>query len=185
MADVQTYDPRTYHLEYIQGLVKKRRKRGFFSMKIPISMSFTNSVADEEEETATTITTSDTDTDADTTTRTFADEMTETAANIQAAYWDFMNSASSKTTYVVSIGTDVKKALVEAAPYLPLVNKVSTYIVPDLSQRDVLALSVNVAALTTQGIKNYSNAEVAESSVRIYVLYIMCILCYIMTSIAL
>ncbi|XP_060854816.1 uncharacterized protein LOC132932452 isoform X2 [Rhopalosiphum padi] len=162
MADVQTYDPRTYHLEYIQGLVKKRRKRGFFSMKIPIS--FTNSVADDEEETVTAITTSDTDTDADTTTRTFANEMSETAANVQAAYWDFMNSAPSKTTYVVSIGTDVKKALVEAAPYLPLVNRVSTYIVPDLSQRDVLALSVNVAALTTQGIKNYSNAEVAESS---------------------
>jgi len=133
-------------------------------MKIPISMSFTNSVEGDEEETATTITTSNTDTDADTTTRTFASEMAETAAKVQAAYWDFMNSAQSKITHIVGIGTDVKRAMVEAAPYLPLVNKVATYIVPDLSQRDVLMLSVNVAALTTQGIKNYSSAEVAESS---------------------
>ncbi|XP_026804277.1 DNA-directed RNA polymerase II subunit RPB1-like [Rhopalosiphum maidis] len=162
MADVQTYDPRTYHLEYIQDLCKRRRKRGFFSMP------FTKSVEGDEEETATTITTSDTDTDtdadADTTTRTFANKIAETAAKVQAAYWDFMNSAQSKMTHIVSIGTDVKRSLVVAAPYLPLVNKVATYIVPDLSQRDVLTLSVNVAVLTTQGIKNYSSTEVTESS---------------------
>lgn len=98
--------------------------------------------------------------DADITT-TVNSEMTTTAAKVEEAYKNFMDATQSSTeTHIVTIGSDVRKSLVNAAPYLPLVNKLATYVVPDLSPRDVVTLSLNVAALTTQGAADYENADI-------------------------
>ncbi|KAF0768113.1 NAD-dependent protein deacetylase HST1-like [Aphis craccivora] len=157
---LDNYDPSTYDIVYVSnygGLYRK--KRGFFSMKIP-SLFGGESVDDGKEVMADTTTTSN----ADTTTYTVAADMASTAANVEAIYNGLLNTAQSQSTHILSIGTDVKRTLVEVAPYLPLVNKVSKHIVPDLSEADILTLSVNVAALTTQGIRNYSNAEPPNKS---------------------
>lgn len=149
------HDPDTFDVIYMQNYRGfYREKRGFFSMKIP-SLFGGESVDDGKEVMADTTTTPN----ADTTTDTVAADMAPTAANVEAIYNGLLNAAQSQATHILSIGTDAKGALVAVAPYLPLVNKVTTHIVPDLSQHDVLTLSVNVAALTTQGIRNNLNAE--------------------------
>lgn len=160
---INNYDPNTYDIVYVRNYGGfYRKKRGFFSMKIP-SLFGGESVDNGKEVMADTTTTSN----ADTTTYTV--DMASTAANVKAFYNGLLNSAQSQATHILSIGTDAKRTLVEVAPYLPLVNKVTKHIVPDLSEYDILTLSVNVAALTTQGIRNYSNAE---GSVCVYHMYI-------------
>lgn len=156
----RNYDPNKQSILYMQNYVGFcRKKRGFFSM-------FSGESVDEGKEVMTDTTTTS---NADTTTYTIAADIASTAANIETIYNELPNTAQSQSTYIFTIGTDAKRSLVEVASYLPLVNKVTTHIVPDLSQHDVLTLSLNVAALTTQGIRNYFNAE---SSVRVYHVYI-------------
>lgn len=158
---LDNYDPSTYDIVYLQnyrGLCRK--KRGFFSLKIP-SLFGGGSVDEGKEVIADTTTASN----ADTTTNTVAAYMASTAANVEEIYNGLLNAGQSQATHILSIGTDARRTLVEVAPYLPLVNKVATHIVPDLSEHDVLTLSVNVAALTTQGIMNYANAK---PPVRVY-----------------
>jgi len=112
--------------------------------------------------------------DADVTT-TVKSGMTATAANVGAAYKNFLDAfQSSKETHIVTIGSDVNNSLVEAAPYLPLVNKLTTYIMPELSLSDVVTLSLNVAVLATQGAADNANAQVNGDQVRVY-LIILCI----------
>ncbi|KAL5240417.1 hypothetical protein ACI65C_007827 [Semiaphis heraclei] len=134
-----------------------RRKRGFFSsFQIPAPIiEFIYDDDDKNGAEDTTVTS-----DAEVTT-TATSGLTATAANVNAAYKSFLDAfQSSKETHIVAIGPDVDKSLVEAAPYLPLVNKLTTYIMPDLSLRDVVTLSLNVAVLTTQGAADNANAQV-------------------------
>jgi len=129
-------------------------------------MPYTKYVDENDEKTApeNTIITSDADV-----TSTVNSEMTATVANIEAAYRSFTDATqSSKETHIVCIGPDVEKSLVEAGQYLPLVNKLTKYIIPDLSLYDVVMLSLNVASLTTQGAKDYSNTEVTGAQVLVY-----------------
>ncbi|XP_025205255.1 uncharacterized protein LOC112601721 [Melanaphis sacchari] len=162
MSDVLTYDPKSYHIEDLEGVndLYLRRKRGYFSMKIP----FIESAEDSKKETVTDSTIATSDADTDTTISAVNTKIVETASDIGAAYRNFFNSAQSEMTYVLTIGPDVKRTMVEAAPYMPLVCKVAMYVIPNLSQRDLLMLSLNVAALTTQGINNYSSAECPTKS---------------------
>jgi len=174
--DVLTYPRESYHIEYINSndLYGWRRKRGFFSsFKIPVVMPHTENVDENDEKTATenTIITSD----ADDVTTTVNSEMTATAANIEAAYRSFTDATqSSKETHIVCIGPDVEKSLVEARQYLPLVNKLTKYIIPDLSLYDVVTLSLNVASLTTQGAEDYANTEVTGAQVICVYFIIFC-----------
>ncbi|XP_029344206.1 uncharacterized protein LOC100573813 isoform X2 [Acyrthosiphon pisum] len=161
--DVLTYPSESYHIEYINSddLYGWRRKRGFFSsLKIPVAMPYTECVDENDEKTVAenTIITSDADV-----TTTVNSEMTATAANIEAAYKSFTDA---KETHIVCIGPDVEKSLVEAGQYLPLVNKLTKYIIPDLSLYDVVMLSLNVASLTTRGAKDYANTEVTEAQTK-------------------
>ncbi|KAE9534478.1 hypothetical protein AGLY_008568 [Aphis glycines] len=152
---LDNYNPSTYDIVYLQNNGRLcRKKRGFLSLKIP-SLFGGESVDEGKEVNADTTTTSN----ADTTTNTVAAYMASTATNVEEIYNGLLNAAQSQATHILSIGTDTRRTLVEVAPYLPLVNKVATYIVPDLSEHDVLTLSVNVAALTTQGIMNYANSK--------------------------
>lgn len=148
-----------------------RRKRGFFSsFQIPAPIiEFIYDDDDKNGAEDTTVTS-----DAEVTT-TATSGLTATAANVNAAYKSFLDAfQSSKETHIVAIGPDVDKSLVEAAPYLPLVNKLTTYIMPDLSLRDVVTLSLNVAVLTTQGAADNANAQVIGDQVRVYFI-ILCI----------
>jgi len=162
---LENYDPYTYDIVYVPNCGHfSRKKRGFFSMKIP-SLFGGESVDEGKEVIADTTTTSNTDA----TTYTVAADMASAAANVEAIYNGLLNAAQTQATHILSIGTDARRTLVEVAPYLPLVNKVTTHIVPDLSEHDILTLSVNVAALTTEGIMNYANAK---PPVRVYHTYI-------------
>lgn len=135
-------------------------------------MQFTKYINNNNENAATekTIITSDADL-----TTIVNSEMTATAANIEAAYRSSMKS--SEETHIVCIGEDVKESLVEAGEYLPLVKKLTTYIIPDLSLYDVVTLSLNVAALTTQGAEDYANTKVTGAQVRVYFI-IFCTIVY-------
>lgn len=165
-SDVLTYPSDSYHIEYINSndLYGWRRKRGFFSsFKIP---GYTEYVDKNDEKTAAenTIITSDADV-----TTTINSEMTATAANIETAYKSFTDATqSSKEIHIVCIGPVVEKSLVEAEHYLPLVNKLTKYIIPNLSLYYVVTLSLNVASLTTQGVEYYANNEVTGAQVRVY-----------------
>lgn len=176
--DILTYNPDSYHIEFVNedDLYYWRKKRGFFSsFKIPEVMQYTKYIDNNNEKAATekTIITSNADF-----TTTVNSEMTATAENIEAAYRSSMDSTRSfKETHIVCIGSDVKESLVEVGEYLPLVKKLTTYIIPDLSLYDVVTLSLNVAALTTQGAEDYANTEVTGAQVRIYFI-IFCTLVY-------
>jgi len=129
-------------------------------------MQYTKNIDENDEKTSTekTIITSDANV-----TTTVNSEITAIAANVKAAYRSFMDATqSSEETHIVCIGSDVKKSLVEAGQYLPLVKKLTTYIIPDLSLYDLVTLSLNVASLTTQGAANYANPEVTGSQVCVY-----------------
>lgn len=148
-----------------------RKKRGFFSsFQIPVPIIEFVYDGDDKNDAEDTTVTSDVDF-----TTTVKSGLTATAANVDAAYKSFLDAfQSSKETHIVTIGTDVNNSLVKAAPYLPLVNKLTTYIMPDLSLRDVVTLSLNVAVLTTQGAADNANAQVMGDQVRVYFI-ILCI----------
>lgn len=165
-SDVLTYPSDSYHIEYINSndLYGWRRKRGFFSsFKIPGYTEYVDK-NDEKTEAENTIITSDADV-----TTTVNSEMTATAANIEATYRSLTDATqSSKETHIVCIGPVVEKSLVEAGQYLPLVDKLTKYIIPNLSMYYVVTLSLNVASLTTQGVEDYANNEVTGTQVRVY-----------------
>lgn len=143
MADVQeNYSPDSYHIEYLKGIdvldLFRRRKRGFF---------WSNEDDRKETIAATTITDSTT---VSTTGSTITTGMATTPKDVEDTDGD-----QPDVMNIVVIGGDVEKSLVVAAPYLPLVYKVTTHFVPSLSPYKVVTLSLNVAALTTEASQNY------------------------------
>lgn len=73
----------------------------------------------------------------------------------------------SYTINIISIGrNDVEHSMVVAAPYLPLLYKVSVFVVPGLSSYQLLVLAVNVATITIQAVRNY---QAGQSVLRITV----------------
>jgi len=161
LQDVLSYQSNSYYIKYIdiRNLLNWRRKRNFFSSFPHLELFHKD---DEKTASENTIITSDPEV-----TSTVNSGITATAKKVEEAYRNFMDYAtqSSNETHIVTIGLDVRKSLVEAAPYLPLVNKLTTYIVPDLSPSDVVTLSLNVAALTTQAAADYANAETTGDQV--------------------
>lgn len=75
----------------------------------------------------------------------------------------FMDGVQSGVLRIVAIGQDVKTSLVEAAPYLPMVWKVVVFLVPGLSQYELLLLAENVATVTTQALHDYEAGESLSS----------------------
>jgi len=148
----------------LNKLLTLRSKRGFFSsFQIPIPFIELVNKDDNKNGTENPTITSDADI-----TTTVSSGMTATAANVDAAYNSFLDAIHlSKEPHIVTIGSDVDRSLVETAPYLPLVNKLTTYIMPDLSLRDVVTLSLNVAALTTQEAAYNANAQITGDQVRV------------------
>lgn len=70
-----------------------------------------------------------------------------------------MDGLKTRMMNIVDIGKDVQNSLVVSAPYLPVVFKVATYLVPGLSSYQVLVLSVNVATVTAQAIQDYRDGK--------------------------
>lgn len=68
-------------------------------------------------------------------------------------------TATSNLMNIVGIGSDVENALVIAAPYAPIVYKVATYLVPGLSAYHVILLSINVATITVEAVRNYEKGD--------------------------
>lgn len=181
------YDPNTYRIvsygEAMYGLDNDgfggggllRKKRSYFS---PFSNLFGSDVPEDQSSTATTVTKTDvngdvktvvtsavTSTDVDGDVKTVATSaVTSTTGDVPADHDDHQMTAVEKVKGrlmdIVYIGRkDVENSLVVSAPYLPVVCKVAMFLVPGLSSYEVLMMSVNVATITAQALREYEDGE--------------------------
>lgn len=67
--------------------------------------------------------------------------------------------STEKDLNIVNIGEDIEISKTIAAPYIPLVSKVAVSIIPVISQGQLLMLSVNMASITMQAIRNYEQRK--------------------------
>ncbi|XP_025415082.1 uncharacterized protein LOC112686838 [Sipha flava] len=172
---IANYDPNKYRITSygaaIYGLNDGgllRKKRGFFSS---VSNLFKQSdVQPTDPPTVTAATATEIDGDVKTVKTTdgavvVTDETVDDDAD--SGQTTTMDSLKSQLVNIVDVGKDVHNSLVVAAPYLPIVFKVATFVVPSLSTYQVLVLSVNVATVTAQALQDYwDGKEVSHDAIQ-------------------
>lgn len=188
---------------------KRRRKRGYFSLSFPFMHSSQSSTdgtvenptkddaaagtavvdARAHEEVASAPAGNNANSVPDTTTP--AVNGTDSAVVTPTAETAQNNGTVSggwSMTSVVGIASNLESSLVIASPYLPIVYKVAVFIVPGLSSYQVLLLTVNVATITTEALRNYARGDswvkitttaaseaMTDALVRIYIYTCICI----------
>lgn len=60
---------------------------------------------------------------------------------------------------ILSIDEDLNISKAVAAPYIPLISKVTIFIIPSISEGQLLMLSINMASITMQAVKNYEQKK--------------------------
>lgn len=156
---MSTYDPTTYQvLPYETAMTilagqqgSNRLKRGFLGYWSGGNTEETTNEAVTVKQTMATTTmeaNSSAAAEAETEMAAAETEMTE-----DAGLFDQIQSS------IANIGDNVESSLVKVAPYLPLVTKVAMFVVPGLREYQMLMMAMEVATITSQGYKRYSEGE--------------------------
>lgn len=173
----------------LSNIGQTRSKRSFFSMKLPFMQSdekTERSVTTATEETEGTSGMSTTQTNVVTIKEVSSISPTETngvtikenefitktvASNdsIQTAGSSVSTKIDNNEGYIsriqtnvmkiVSIREDMENSMVVASPYLPMVYKVVLYLIPGASTYQIITLTVNIATITAQALKQYAEGE--------------------------
>lgn len=72
---------------------------------------------------------------------------------------NLLSNTGSTVMDIIVIGKNIEESMIVAAPYLPLVWKVATFVVPGLQPFQMLTLSVNVASITMHAAQQYMEGE--------------------------